>query len=146
MKRILFVDDEAHVLDGLRDLLRRQRHEWEMVFALGGDAALRELDAQPFDVVVSDMRMPDIDGATLLARVQERHPETVRIFLSGQTEPKAALRAVPVAHQFLAKPCDREQLRQAIDRACLSQALVADPAVRRAAGAAEMLPSAPRAT
>jgi DNA-binding NtrC family response regulator len=123
VKRILFVDDEAHVLDGLRDLLRRQRREWEMVFALGGDAALRELDAQPFHVVVSDMRIPGIDGAALLALVQERYPETVRIILSGQTEHEAALRAVPVAHQFLAKPCDREQLRRAIDRACVSQAL-----------------------
>lgn len=143
MKRILFVDDDAHVLDGLRDLLRRQRREWDMVFALGGEAALRELDAQPFDVVVSDMRMPDMDGATLLTLVQERHPETVRIVLSGQTEHEATLRLVPVAHQFLAKPCDRDELRRAIERACLSQALLANAAVRRAASGAKTLPSAP---
>lgn len=143
MKRILFVDDEQHILDGLRDLLRRQRDEWEMVFALGGDAALRELEAQRFDVVVSDMRMPGIDGATLLALVQERHPETVRIVLSGQTELEATLRAVPVAHQFLAKPCDRDELRRAIERAWLSLALFTDEAVRRAAGGASGIPSAP---
>jgi len=143
VKRVLFVDDEAHVLDGLRDLLRRQRREWEMVFALGGEAAVREIETQPFDVVVSDMRMPDIDGATLLGLVQERHPETVRIILSGQTELEAALRAVPVAHQFLAKPCDRDDLRRAVERACLSRALLADDAVRRAAAGAGQIPSAP---
>lgn len=143
MKRVLFVDDEQHVLDGLRDSLRRQRREWTMVFALGGRAALHELDAGPFDVVVTDMRMPDIDGAALLAHVRERHPASVRIMLSGQTELEAALRAVPVAHQFLSKPCDRERLRAAIERACLSQALLMDESVRRAAGGAEALPSAP---
>ena len=143
MKRVLFVDDEAQVLDGLRDLLRRQRREWEMVFALGGDAALRALDGGPFDVVVSDMRMPGMDGATLLRLVQERHPQTVRIVLSGQTDLEAALRAVPVAHQFLAKPCDRNELRRAVERACLSTALLNDDAVRRAAAGAGHVPSAP---
>ena len=143
MKRVLFVDDEPRVLDGLRDLLRRQRREWDMVFALGGEAALREIDAQPFDVVVTDMRMPDIDGAALLGHVQQRHPDTVRIVLSGQTELETALRAVPVAHQYLAKPCDRDELRRAVDRASLSHALLADESVRRAAGGAGGVPSAP---
>jgi putative nucleotidyltransferase with HDIG domain len=143
VKRILFVDDEVQVLDGLRDLLRRQRREWDMVFALGGAEALRELEAEPFDVVVSDMRMPDMDGATLLGMVQERFPDCIRIVLSGQTALEAALRAVPVAHQCLAKPCNREDLRRAIERASLSKALLADEAVSRAAGGAEALPSAP---
>lgn len=58
MKRILFVDDEQHVLDGLKNILRRERKKWDMVFALGGKAALSELERGPFDVVVSDMRMP----------------------------------------------------------------------------------------
>ena len=141
MRRILFVDDDQQVLDGLRDLLRRQRREWHMVFALGGPAALSELDAsEPFDVVVSDMRMPDIDGATLLGLVQQRSPQTARIVLSGQTDMKATLRAVPVAHRFLAKPCDREQLLEAIERASAAPEVLA---ARRAAGGAEALPSAP---
>jgi putative nucleotidyltransferase with HDIG domain len=143
MKRILFVDDEQLVLDGLRDLLRAQRHEWKMVFALGGDAALAELEAEPFDVVVSDMRMPGLDGAQLLALVQERHPESVRIVLSGQTELEEALRTVPVAHQCLAKPCSPDDLRHAIERAILSQTLLEDAAVRRAVASTEALPSAP---
>jgi CheY-like chemotaxis protein len=58
MKRILFVDDEQLMLDALRDRLRKQRGQWDMVFALGGQEALAELERGPFDVVVSDMRMP----------------------------------------------------------------------------------------
>lgn len=144
MMRILFVDDEACVLDGLRDLLRRQRRDWEMVMALGGAAALRELDGDaPFDVVVSDMRMPDIDGATLLEYVRDRSPESVRIMLSGQTEIDAALRAVPVAHQFLAKPCGRDELVGAIKRGLRTRTPVTDASVRAAAGGAHALPSPP---
>ena len=102
-KRILFVDDERRVLEGLEDLLVRYRHKWEMVFAVGGAEALEQLQQKPFDVIVTDMRMPGMDGATLLGLVNERYPGTVRIVLSGHFEMEAATRTVPVAHQFLHK-------------------------------------------
>ncbi len=66
MRRVLFVDDEPRILEGLRRMLRPQRHEWEMAFAPGGEAALAMMEASPFDVIVSDMRMPGIDGAVPL--------------------------------------------------------------------------------
>ncbi len=72
------------------------------------------------------MRMPGMDGATLLCRVRELYPQMVRIVLSGHTELSTALRVVPVAHQFLAKPCDAEMLRVAIERACHLKALLSD--------------------
>ena len=75
MTRILFVDDEVKILEGLQRMLRPQRREWEMAFAPGGSAALMMLDASPFDVIVSDMRMPEIDGAALLEIVREKYPE-----------------------------------------------------------------------
>src|ERR1017187_10837442 len=109
MRRVLFVDDEPRILEGLQRMLRPQRHEWEMAFAPGGEAALALMEASPFDVIVSDMRMPVIDGATLLCRVRDLHPQVVRIVLSGHTELSTALRVVPVAHQFLAKPCDADK-------------------------------------
>jgi HD-like signal output (HDOD) protein len=143
VKRVLFVDDEPQILDGLRDLLRPQRHEWEMRFAPGPEAALAELEAEHFDVVVSDMRMPVMDGATLLTRIRERWPHVVRIILSGHTEVEAALRAVPVAHQFLAKPCRREVLVEVVERARNLQELLADESVRTLIAEAESLPSLP---
>ena len=91
MKRILFVDDEQQILDGLKDLLRKQRKQWDMVFALGGEAALAELDRGPFDVVVSDMRMPGIDGAALLQKIKEQYPTTARIILSDHIVEKELL-------------------------------------------------------
>jgi putative nucleotidyltransferase with HDIG domain len=143
-KRILFVDDEAQVLGGLQDLLRKQRRNWEMVFALGGDVALEELRKAPFDVVVSDMRMPGMDGAELLRRVQQEYPIVARIVLSGYAERDAMVRALPVAHQFLSKPCDAEELRVVIDRACGLQALLHDAATRKLVGKLDKLPSVPQ--
>src|SRR5215216_3670691 len=104
-RRILFVDDEQNLLDGLQNLLRKQRAIWDMHFALGGKAALAELEAAPFHVIVSDMRMPGMDGAELLARVQRDYPSVARIVLSGHAERETVLRALPVTHQFLSKPC-----------------------------------------
>jgi HD-like signal output (HDOD) protein len=144
MRRVLFVDDEPRILDGLRRMLRPQRHEWEMAFAPAGEAALALLEASPFDVIVSDMRMPGMDGATLLCRVREQYPQMVRIVLSGHTELSTALRVVPVAHQFLAKPCDAEMLRVAIERACHLKALLSDESIRRTVTALGDLPSVPR--
>jgi HD-like signal output (HDOD) protein len=142
--RVLFVDDEVAVLEGLENLLRKQRREWEMTFASSGEAALAELDRRRFDVVVSDMRMPRMDGATLLQHVQERCPGTVRIVLSGYAERGAVVRSLPVAHQFLSKPCDAEALIAVIARACRLQALLQDETLRRVAGRLETLPSAPK--
>jgi HD-like signal output (HDOD) protein len=144
MKRILLVDDEPKILDGLRRLLRPKRLEWDMSFAEGGEAALALLDQSPFDVIVSDMKMPGMDGATLLERVRERHPHVVRIVLSGHTELEAAFRAARVAHQFLLKPCDANMLQMAIERACSLQSILSSEALAGIVGALGELPSAPR--
>lgn len=143
-RRILFVDDESGILEGLRNRLRRRRNEWEMHFVLDGTAALKMLDAERFDIIVTDVRMPGMDGATLLKEAQARHPEVVRIVLSGHAELEAALRAVPVAHQFIAKPCDPGVLENVIERACQLQKLVNDGVVRGIVGKISGLPAMPR--
>jgi HD-like signal output (HDOD) protein len=142
-KRILFVDDEPRVLQGMQNSLRKQRHAWDMVFAPGPEAALAELERGSFDVIITDMRMPHMDGAALLKRVQAKHPEIVRIVLSGQTDQEMARRAVTVAHQFLAKPCDGEMIRNVIRRACDLQALLQDKTLRSIVGSIDRLPSVP---
>jgi len=116
-KRILFVDDEAMILEGLQRMLRSMRAEWEMEFVESAEAALRLLDQKPFDVIVSDMRMPRMNGAELLAEVMKRHPSTVRLILSGYADKDLILKCVGSTHQYLAKPCDTESLKATIARA-----------------------------
>jgi putative nucleotidyltransferase with HDIG domain len=145
MKRILFVDDEPKILEGLQRMLRPQRNEWEMAFAPGGEAALAMLEAETFDVVVSDMRMPGFDGAALLEVVREKYPGMLRVILSGYTELEASFRAVPVAHQFLLKPCDPDALRIAIERATSLLQALNSKMLTGLVGSLQDLPSVPRA-
>jgi len=100
-KRILFVDDEPMVLTGLKRSLHPMRAEWEMVFAAGGDEALAAIDRQTFDIIVTDMRMPGMDGAQLLEEVQRRSPQTLRMVLSGQSDGKPfCARSIPLISLF----------------------------------------------
>ncbi|MDR3772833.1 MAG: response regulator [Terracidiphilus sp.] len=141
MKRVLFVDDDSKVLDGIRRMMHAQRECWDMHFALGGEAALQACEAGAFDVVVSDMRMPGMDGATLLGHIRNRFPASARIILSGYSEAALAIRAVPVAHRFLAKPCSAADLQSTIERVCALQGLLNSPQIRSVVGAVGQLPS-----
>jgi putative nucleotidyltransferase with HDIG domain len=141
MKRILFVDDEPKILEGLERMLHSQRHRWEMAFAPGAQAALVLLETAPFDVIISDMRMPGMDGAALLKIVRTRYPGMLRIILSGYTELSSAFTAVPVAHQFLVKPCDPAALRAAIDRATSLNEVLNSKMLSSLVGSVEQLPS-----
>jgi len=117
MNRVLFVDDEPRILDGLRRSLRGLFLQWEMGFADSGQAALSCLEQSPTDVIVADMCMPGMSGLDLLEETARRFPETVRIVLSGQCERQALLRAVGVVHHFLNKPCEPQTLQFALERA-----------------------------
>lgn len=145
MKRILFVDDERNVLDGLRRMLRPMRKKWEMSFAPGGEEALAVLAKEHFDVVVSDMRMPGMDGAALLSEVKRQYPETVRIVLSGHSEKETVLRSVGPTHQYLAKPCDPKKLVEVIDRACALRDLLSEDSLRELTSQMSTIPSLPLA-
>ncbi len=145
MKRILFVDDEPNVLDGLRRMLRPMRMEWETAFALGGEEALATLAEKRFDVVVSDMRMPGMDGAQLLTEVKRRYPEIVRIVLSGHSEKETVFRSVGPAHQYIAKPCDTKQLKKIITQACALRDLLSEDSLRDLVSQMSTIPSLPQA-
>jgi len=141
VRRILFVDDESKILDGIRRMLRENREHWDMQFAVGGEAALQAFEQAPFDVVVSDMRMPGMDGAALLGHIRDRYPSTARIVLSGYSDGGMATRAIPVAHRFLAKPCDGVELQATIERVCILQDLLSSAELRKIVGTIGELPS-----
>src|SRR5919197_6502098 len=116
MSRILLVDDEPFLLEALHMLLRRHRPEWSYRLAPGSAEALDALAAEPADVIVSDLGMPGMDGATLLERVSQAHPRTARVLLSGLGAAELAARGV-AAHVRVQKPCDTQTLCEAIERA-----------------------------
>ena len=143
MSRILFVDDEPKVLEGLRRMLRGMRHQWDMAFCPGGAEALACLDQNPCEVVVTDMRMPGMDGAELLEELLVRHPATARVVLSGQCEREAVLKAVGPAHQFLTKPCESEAVKRTLLRIEGLRSRLPDPWHREIVARLRSLPSPP---
>lgn len=143
MTRILFVDDEPKVLDGLRSMLRAYRRDWTMEFCDSAEKALSRLAQEPFDVLVTDIRMPGMDGAELLTRVRDLYPDMVRIVLSGQSEQEQILLAVGQAHQCLSKPCDPEHLRQTIARTSLLSKRMNNPQLKSLVAKMDSLPSLP---
>ena len=115
--RILFVDDEPPILTAIERQLRKDRARWEMVFAVGGQRALDEIHKACFTVVISDFRMPQVDGVAVLNEARASCPMTMQIMLSGDAEAPAMSRAVPDLHRLILKPCDAVTLRQAIEHA-----------------------------
>ena len=114
MIRILCVDDEPNVLDALGRTLRGR---FEVVTAVGAPAALEFAQREaPFTVVVSDLRMPEMDGVQFLRRMSELHPDTVRILLTGQADVPAAIAAVNEGRifRFLTKPCAPDLLHSVL--------------------------------
>lgn len=144
MKRILFVDDEPKVLEGLQRMLRPFGGEWESEFVTSAEEALERLAAQTFHVVVSDVRMPAKDGIELLEDVRKLFPRIIRIVLSGVFERDTALRAAGLAHQYLAKPCDPARLHDTIESLCRSNAILTNEAARGVVSAIGSLPSPPQ--
>ncbi len=142
--RILFVDDEPNILEGIERTLFHLSDQWEMEFAESGTVALQELSEGPYDVIVTDMRMPGMDGAALLREVSRKYPHVVRIILSGHAELEAAMRAIPVAHQFLTKPCESAVLEETVARACGLHAVLGDVTLRETVGKLKKLPSVPK--
>lgn len=109
--RLLFVDDEPSVLGILKLGMRPMSGEWDMHFVENGQDALALMRHQPFDVVISDMRMPGMSGAQLLNEVFQQHPRTIRIILSGFADLKDVISSYGLTHQFLHKPCNLTDLR-----------------------------------
>jgi HD-like signal output (HDOD) protein len=144
MKRILFVDDDAPVLSGLRVRLHKLRSKWDMHFVESGASAVQALESSHFDVVVTDMRMPGMDGAELLRIVRDRWPDVIRIVLSGYAELQQVVRLVPYAHQYYSKPCEAGQLENLVDRCLGLHELLSQPALRAAVGRVSRLPALPQ--
>jgi HD-like signal output (HDOD) protein len=143
-QRMVFVDDEPQVLRLLQLALRPMAGQWEAAFFSRGEDALTYLAEHPVDVVISDMRMPGMNGAQLLNEVRKRHPQTVRLILSGHAQEDLVMQCLGSTHQFLAKPIDVAQLRATLR--CIQEvtARLSNPDLRRLATRLDALPSIPQ--
>ncbi|MDO8945736.1 MAG: response regulator [Desulfocapsaceae bacterium] len=142
-RRVLFVDDDPNILAGIRRVLRSFRDDFELHFTENGKDALEIMAETAFDVVVSDMRMPGMDGADLLKKVQELYPCTIRIMLTGQADQNSILRTVGVAHQFLEKPSNPDILKSVLIRSSALYHLLANDKIKEIVSQIESLPSLP---
>lgn len=143
MKKILFVDDEPNVIQGLKRMLRSTLKHCEVFFALSGPEALDIMSRIPIDIIVTDMRMPGMDGAQLLELVQQQYPSVIRIVLSGHSDEEMIVKSVRTAHQFLAKPCSPEELCHALERAFRLRGLVTNQGLAQLVAGIKDLPSLP---
>ncbi|HEX9746730.1 MAG TPA: response regulator [bacterium] len=141
--RILFVDDEPNILEGLRRMLRTMRDSWEMEFANSPEEALEILGRTKFDIIVSDMKMPRMTGSELLSKVQEEYPEMVRIALSGEAEKSQIMQSVGPVHQYLSKPCDAETLKSSLKRSHQLRSLLHSDQLLSVTTKMDSLPSLP---
>jgi putative nucleotidyltransferase with HDIG domain len=141
---ILFVDDEKQVLRGIERMLDAADFEGDTEFVGGVDEALEMLaDDETIDTIVTDMRMPGMDGAELLNCVSEKYPHVVRIVLSGQADRDAVFRAIKPMHQYLSKPCEPEVLAETIRRASALRDVMQSETLANFIGGMANLPSVP---
>ncbi len=121
--KVWFADDEQNVLNGIR---RGLRNDFDVHTALSGAEALRILEGETFGVIVSDCRMPQMDGIELLQRVSQVSPLSVRVMLTGNMDQETVVRAVNAGDvfKFLNKPCEVDTLKQIVGLAVRQHELV----------------------
>lgn len=135
---VLLVDDEPSLVEGLE--LRLRSKAFRVLTATSAKEALELMSQQEVAVVVSDERMPGMQGSEFLSVVAKSFPETARIILTGQASVEAAMRAIndaKVAH-FLTKPCDAKALKALVEK-LLAEQLEAPPPVDKREGAITLL-------
>ncbi|MCW8848340.1 MAG: response regulator, partial [Melioribacteraceae bacterium] len=113
---ILFVDDDKYFISELKKKLSPLEEEWDLIFTNGGKEALSMIETIRVDVIVSDIRMPIMDGIQLLSIVKEKYPHIIRITLSEYVNDNMVLRTARVVHQSLLKPTTQEIIKRTIEK------------------------------
>lgn len=140
---VIFIDDEASTLRALRRSLREYAKEWSFVFESSPLKALQIIKDQRPSIVVSDKRMPEMDGEQLLKVVQENVPEAMRILISGDTSDNTVLASAEVAHLLLPKPFEGAELIEILERAKALKLFPISDAQRKLIGSLQHLPKLP---
>lgn len=138
---ILFVDDDPLILRGLQRSMDEYCDNWEAEFASSGEEALTKLSEHPYDAIVTDMRMPVMDGIQLLDTVNRMSPGVIRFVLSGNTNDAQILKSAHLVHQMIPKPCELEKIYDMVERACCLRDMLSAPELLRIITGIKTLPS-----
>ena len=138
--RVLFVDDDPAILEGLGLSLRREGKRFEMQFSSSAEAALETLSERYVDVLVSGIHMPEVDGVAFLTEAKRHSPHTLRVVLCGEGVEEKAL-AID-AHRLLAKPYDRDPMIAVLEDALRGVESLPSPDLVRAIAMSTALPMA----
>ncbi|MEJ2404696.1 MAG: response regulator [Candidatus Thiodiazotropha sp.] len=141
--RILFVDSDPNQLQSLEQSLQDLKSRWELVFAQHARSALESIEQEPMDIVVSETQLDGMSGPTLLKEIQSRHPATIRLLFSAETQQSPVREVVHHAHQFITKPCDTQHLIDTLERMIRLGALLENPAIASLVGSLGSLASLP---
>jgi putative nucleotidyltransferase with HDIG domain len=140
---IMFVDESPHVLRAMKRIFRKMRHQRSLRFTTSPDEALKQLAAEPADVLITAMSFSGQSGMELLEKVRMQFPQTVRIVLSGSVSSDVVLKAADLAHQYIAKPFEEDDLISAVDRAFFVKQLLDDAPLKMLVSQISALPTLP---
>ncbi|MGK9368439.1 HDOD domain-containing protein [Melioribacter sp. Ez-97] len=141
--RIIFVDDEINVLNGLKRSLYATQFKWKASFAQSGKEALEMLKSERCDIIISDIKMPGMDGGELLKIVKKNYPHIVRFALSGFNEEELAIQSSNTVHQYFAKPCNWNLLREKIEPVMILRELVVKKDTIELINSGDVVPALP---
>jgi putative nucleotidyltransferase with HDIG domain len=143
-RRVIFVDDEAFALEVLQRVFEPMRTEWHMEFVTSAADALVRLEQMDFDAIVSDLKMPNMNGAELLEQVMHLHPTVSRIILSAQADEDLVYQSVNTAHQFISKTSDPKLLVKKLRKVVLMRQSTLSRDLVETICAIEKLPTVPQ--
>jgi putative nucleotidyltransferase with HDIG domain len=139
--KILFIDDHKNILESLRLSLRSMQNEWDMSFAPSGAEGLDMFDRIWPDVVVTDMRMPNMDGTHVLRNIQKRKPDVGKIILSGYSDKETVIKNIQLANEYLSKPCKTQDLIAAIRNTLRTNDIILSAEIKNIIAEIETIPS-----
>lgn len=131
------------LLEIYRLVFEKDQERWDIQFASGAAEALAMMEKQPFDVVVSDMRMPGMSGADLFQEVMKKYPKSSRLIMSGYADQEQIAKCIGATHQFIAKPFDIKLLKNTIWRVCALDGWLLDEKLRGVVAQLYSVPSLP---
>jgi len=112
---ILIVDDDPHLLDALKRNFYTKKDEYNAVFSTSADDALNKCETEPFDFIISDYKMPGMNGLSMLEIIKKKYPSMKRILLTGQSENEIFDKAMDFAQKYISKPCSAADIIKIIE-------------------------------